>query len=208
MPLPPFSSASRRHIDPEEVRRNFSKLAKTAREYAELEARFDYSEIQKKAHRIKFADKRAQFIQNSIEEVEIKLAEDKLFVEQCDEVNDLEGAHKYLETLALTSRKLRALLEREKLSVPGVTENSQSIENGPSAHTEGRSDGPDKAVPEQEGKEYLDIKEVALLIGMPVNTIYKLTASGKMPYTKIGQRLYFKKSKLDRWLEKRARGSQ
>jgi len=74
------------------------------------------------------------------------------------------------------------------------------------SHFELKPGGAEKAVVSKEIKEYLDVKELSSLIGMPMNTIYKLTVNGKIPFTKIGQRIYFKRSKLDRWLEKQERG--
>ena len=204
MTLPSFSRRPR--PSREEVDREFKRLAKNAREGAENEARFEYVEIEKRAQRIKSVEKRVQFIHNSIEEIGIKVAEEQRFVEESETVNDLEAAHRYLELLALTARKLRVLLAREESEIPSLTGSSPNYLK-PSSGDELKSvESADTAAQGQE-KDFLNIKEVAALTGIPTNTIYKLTANGKIPHSKIGQRLYFKRSRIVDWLRKHERGS-
>jgi len=36
------------------------------------------------------------------------------------------------------------------------------------------------------------------------NTVYKWTTTGRIPFFKLGKKLFFKKSLIDKWNEKRA----
>ena len=125
----PSSYSSRPGPSREEAARGIKKIVRNARGFAENEARSECSEIERKAQQTRSVQKRVQFIQNSIEEVEIKLSEEKRYIEKNEEVNDPEAAHRYLESLALTVRKLRALLEREKLLAAGVNCTNVADEN-------------------------------------------------------------------------------
>lgn len=49
-----------------------------------------------------------------------------------------------------------------------------------------------------------DVAEVAAYLGLPSSSIYRMTcrtAAVRIPHTRIGGRLRFRKSDIDRWLE-------
>lgn len=47
----------------------------------------------------------------------------------------------------------------------------------------------------------LSIQEAAAYLNLAQQTLYGFTSTGKIPYTKKGKRLYFKRSELDNWLQ-------
>ena len=55
--------------------------------------------------------------------------------------------------------------------------------------------------PTESADRLLDIKELSEYLHIPVKSIYDLKYRRKIPYLKIGQRLRFRKSKIDSWLE-------
>lgn len=48
----------------------------------------------------------------------------------------------------------------------------------------------------------LKIKDVAKLIGLHENTVYKLTYRDEIPYVKIGRQVRFKESAILAWINK------
>jgi len=52
-------------------------------------------------------------------------------------------------------------------------------------------------------KQLLDSKEAAEFLGISKNTLYEWTSQKKIPYVKVGALLKFKRTDLERWLEKR-----
>lgn len=51
-------------------------------------------------------------------------------------------------------------------------------------------------------KEILDIEELSSFLRIPKGTVYKMCERGKIPHFKAGKRLRFRKSAIDRWIEK------
>ncbi|MDO4692613.1 MAG: helix-turn-helix domain-containing protein [Porphyromonadaceae bacterium] len=56
-------------------------------------------------------------------------------------------------------------------------------------------------------KTVLDAKEAALFLGLKISTIYRKTSSNDLPYYKQGQKVYFRKDELERWMLKDKRRS-
>lgn len=50
--------------------------------------------------------------------------------------------------------------------------------------------------------KFFSINEVTKILKIPKSTIYKLSQEGKIPCTKIGKQLRFRKSSLEKWLNK------
>ncbi len=50
-------------------------------------------------------------------------------------------------------------------------------------------------------EKLVSIKEIAELTGLSVSSIYKRTSIGAIPYYKVGKRVLFKPSEINRWLE-------
>ena len=48
--------------------------------------------------------------------------------------------------------------------------------------------------------KFFSINEVTKILKIPKSTIYKLSQEGKIPCTKIGKQLRFRKSSLEKWL--------
>lgn len=49
-----------------------------------------------------------------------------------------------------------------------------------------------------------EIEDVALYLGIPKSSVYKMTARGgreRIPYVKLGGRLRFRKADIDHWLD-------
>lgn len=55
----------------------------------------------------------------------------------------------------------------------------------------------------QEYERYVGVKEVALYLDASEKTIYDWTSRGVIPHYKIGKRLKFRLSQINRWAEKR-----
>ena len=53
-------------------------------------------------------------------------------------------------------------------------------------------------------KGFISVKEVAGLLGMHRQTVYQLVWDGRLPYTKVGDRLKFDPAELARWIESRS----
>lgn len=54
------------------------------------------------------------------------------------------------------------------------------------------------------GERLWGIEDVAAYLGIPKSSVYKMTARGgreRIPYVKLGGRLRFRKSDIDRWLD-------
>lgn len=52
-------------------------------------------------------------------------------------------------------------------------------------------------------KEYLNVKKLSAYIELPTSSIYKMTSDHSIPFSKIGQRLVFKREDIDKWLAKK-----
>ena len=50
--------------------------------------------------------------------------------------------------------------------------------------------------------EYLTMDEVSKYLKIPKSTLYKFSMSKKIPCVKIGRQLRFRKSAIDKWVEK------
>lgn len=49
--------------------------------------------------------------------------------------------------------------------------------------------------------EFLDSKGAAAFLGISLNTLYKLSSSGKLPtYSPTGGKIYFIRSELEEWV--------
>jgi excisionase family DNA binding protein len=51
---------------------------------------------------------------------------------------------------------------------------------------------------------WLDVEELCELTSLKPKSVYDLTYRRQIPYTKVGQRLRFRLSKIERWLEDRS----
>jgi excisionase family DNA binding protein len=51
--------------------------------------------------------------------------------------------------------------------------------------------------------EYLTIRQVATLLQFSEDAVYKMTANGELPGTKIGRNWRFDKKKLEKWLDEK-----
>lgn len=51
-------------------------------------------------------------------------------------------------------------------------------------------------------ESFIDVKEAAEFIGVPVSSIYNYVASDNIPYYKLGRLLRFRKSDLTKWVRK------
>ncbi|MDX1943187.1 MAG: helix-turn-helix domain-containing protein [Saprospiraceae bacterium] len=50
------------------------------------------------------------------------------------------------------------------------------------------------------GKNVMDINAFCAYTGLSKQTVYRKTASGEIPHSKRGKRLYFDKKEIDEWL--------
>jgi len=48
--------------------------------------------------------------------------------------------------------------------------------------------------------EFMDIDQTASFLAMSKTTIYGMTHQRKIPYFKVGKRLFFKKSEIEQWI--------
>jgi len=55
-----------------------------------------------------------------------------------------------------------------------------------------------------ETREVMDISEAAKYLGVSRETLYKYVCEEKIPAFKLGNRWKFKKTLLDRWMEKQS----
>ncbi len=54
--------------------------------------------------------------------------------------------------------------------------------------------------PEMTVRTILDINDFCAYTGLSKQTVYRKTASGEIPHSKRGKRLYFDKNEIDEWL--------
>ena len=52
-------------------------------------------------------------------------------------------------------------------------------------------------------KRLLDVNDLASLLRFSKGSIYNLINSGKIPYTKVGSRVYFESKTIDQWLREK-----
>lgn len=55
-----------------------------------------------------------------------------------------------------------------------------------------------------EMREVMDIREASLYLGVSRETLYKYISEERLPAFKLGNRWKFKKTVLDRWMEKQS----
>jgi len=53
-------------------------------------------------------------------------------------------------------------------------------------------------------RKLLTVEEVAELLSVKKSTIYSWTHSGFIPHVKLGNKLRFKESEIEKWIEKRS----
>ena len=53
-------------------------------------------------------------------------------------------------------------------------------------------------------REVMDIRQASQYLGVSPDTLYKYLSRGKIPAFKLGNRWRFKKSMLDRWMERQS----
>ena len=79
----------------------------------------------------------------------------------------------------------------------GTLRNSQP----PNVRKRVSTPGPTKTVKELENEKYLTVKEAAIYLNIPVNTLRsKLIAGRKIPFIKRGNSIRFNRTKLDEWM--------
>jgi excisionase family DNA binding protein len=59
-----------------------------------------------------------------------------------------------------------------------------------------------------EPREVMSIRETAAYLGISTDTLYKYVYDGQVPAFKLGNRWKFKKTILDRWMEKQSKGGK
>jgi len=50
-------------------------------------------------------------------------------------------------------------------------------------------------------KNLLSIQEVSKILGLKIPTIYKFICLRKIPFIKLGRRVFFDSDKLDKWVK-------
>jgi len=50
-------------------------------------------------------------------------------------------------------------------------------------------------------RQYLTIKEVSLLTGLAVGTLYNMVSKRQIPHRKLGRLVKFERDELDKWLK-------
>jgi len=94
---------------------------------------------------------------------------------------------------------IRTIIERDQSESPGeIPELENIIENCLRRVLEEK---PDLLVKEPE-KEILSIEEAANLLGISKQTIYQHVHNRKIPHSKRGRRLFFRRSELNDWIDK------
>lgn len=53
--------------------------------------------------------------------------------------------------------------------------------------------------------EMMTLRELAAYLKMPEKTLYRLAAEGKVPGFKVGASWRFRKSEIDKWIERQER---
>ncbi|MFW5804534.1 MAG: helix-turn-helix domain-containing protein [bacterium] len=51
------------------------------------------------------------------------------------------------------------------------------------------------------GNTYFDVKQLSEFLRIPENTVYQMTSKREIPYIKMGRKLYFKRSEIEKWLD-------
>lgn len=64
--------------------------------------------------------------------------------------------------------------------------------------------GRDNADSVQDLREVMDIRQASRYLSISPDTLYKYLSRGKIPAFKLGNRWRFKKSMLDRWMERQS----
>jgi predicted DNA-binding transcriptional regulator AlpA len=59
-----------------------------------------------------------------------------------------------------------------------------------------------------EGVKLMNIKDLCTQYSLPVWTVRSYCSQGKIPYVKIGARVYFRPSDIDHWIEQQAKPVQ
>ncbi len=57
-----------------------------------------------------------------------------------------------------------------------------------------------------ESREVMNIRQASQYLGISPDTLYKYVAEEKIPAFKLGNRWRFKKTTLDRWMERQSTG--
>jgi excisionase family DNA binding protein len=60
----------------------------------------------------------------------------------------------------------------------------------------------------QDLREVMDIRQASQYLGVSPDTLYKYLSRGKIPAFKLGNRWRFKKTMLDRWMERQSQASE
>jgi len=53
-------------------------------------------------------------------------------------------------------------------------------------------------------RQYLTIKEVSVLTGLAVGTLYNMVSKRQIPHRKLGRLVKFERYELDKWLKNRS----
>lgn len=56
--------------------------------------------------------------------------------------------------------------------------------------------------------DMINIKQTALYLNVSVSLIRKLVRKSEIPYNRIGNKIMFKKAKIDEWLKNNQNGSE
>ncbi len=56
-------------------------------------------------------------------------------------------------------------------------------------------------------REVMNVRQASQYLGISPDTLYKYVAEEKIPAFKLGNRWKFKKTMLDRWMERQSRGT-
>jgi len=208
-----FSKSGKGGLSQTEVQRKIKEWKRAARIDQKEATRFEYDSIVKKAERIKSPEKRVEFVEGAIDEVRVKSTEEKQRLGKMlrnGDLNDPETAQEYLDTLALTVRKLKILLRHERSSTPKLSNHGGPKHFNPGLNAAGGSAGTvEVAVGQSKAKKVLNAKEISSTYGIPLNTLYKMTTeeserNGKViPHRHIGKKLIFIPAEIEEWLKKR-----
>lgn len=165
-----------------------------------------YNKIIYKVRRIKEPDKRIQFLTQKANELSLKLDEDKLDFKRRlgeGEVPNPEDVEYYHDCMVLIIKRLRLLAEKKESELTDSLLVDFSESQDDLNQDIGHKDVTEKATQPPANKEYLNVKEVAALIGCPESTIYKWTSLNTIPFSKLGQRLVFNRADIVKWIAKK-----
>ncbi len=59
-----------------------------------------------------------------------------------------------------------------------------------------------------ESREVMNIRQASQYLGISPDTLYKYVAEERIPAFKLGNRWRFKKTMLDRWMERQSTGAE